>query len=186
MPFIIKVDCSPVNRSVRPKTTIGESTVNDQWYFAYGSNLSRDQKEQRTGPIRQERRARLDGYRLAFNKRESDGTGKANIVTHPGETVWGIVYRCSPDALREMDKHEGVPRHYVQQAVRVRVDSGEELDAVTYIAMDRFIDNSLAPSPEYLRTILCGAREHGLPDDYIRRVEASGNSRTAGDQQGSA
>jgi hypothetical protein len=61
--------------------------VSDQWYFAYGSNLSSEQKECRTGTIREARRARLDGYRIAFNKRGGDGTGKANIVLHPAGAV---------------------------------------------------------------------------------------------------
>jgi len=157
---------------------IKESKVNDQWYFAYGSNLSRAQMEDRTGPIREERRARLDGYRLAFNKRGSDSTAKANIEPSPGKTVWGIVYRCSPDALCDLDTYEGVAGgHYVRQAIRVRLDGGGELEAVTYVAGKAFIDNSLTPSPDYLRTILEGAREHDLPDDYIRSVASLGSQR---------
>jgi cation transport regulator ChaC len=157
--------------------------MSDQWYFAYGSNLSREQKVNRTGPIREERRARLDGYRLAFNKRGTDGTGKANIVPDEGGTVWGVVYRCSPSALNEMDRHEGVSGgHYVRKTVRVRADDGEELDAVTYVAGSAYIDNSLTPSSEYLQTILRGAREHALPDEYVRGVEALGRQGNAGDQ----
>jgi gamma-glutamylcyclotransferase (GGCT)/AIG2-like uncharacterized protein YtfP len=149
--------------------------VKDQWYFAYGSNLATDQKANRTGPIREAKRARLEGYRLAFNKQGSDGTGKANIVKEPGATVWGAVYRCSPDALREMDKHEGVASgHYTREAVRTCLDSGAELDAVAYVAGPGFINDSLGPSPIYLQTILRGAREHELPNDYICRVEALG------------
>lgn len=158
--------------------------MSDQWYFAYGSNLARDQKVNRTGPIREERRARLDGYRLAFNKRGTDGTGKANIVLHEGGTVWGVVYRCSPSALNAMDRYEGVPGgHYVRKTVRVRVDGGDELDAITYVAGNAFIDNSLTPNSEYLQTILRGAREHDLPDEYIRSVEALGNQSNAGNQR---
>jgi gamma-glutamylcyclotransferase len=150
--------------------------VNDRWYFAYGSNLSRGQMEQRTGHIREERRARLDGYRLAFNKRGSDGTGKANIVPDAGAAVWGVVYRCSPDALREMDKHEGVAGgHYVRHLIRVRLDGGDELDAVTYVAGQTFLDAPLTPSAKYLGTILQGARQHRLPNDYIRSIEALAN-----------
>jgi cation transport regulator ChaC len=150
--------------------------MSDQWYFAYGSNLARDRKEGRTGHIREERRARLDGYRIAFNKRGTDGTGKANIVADQTGTVWGVVYRCSPKALEEMDRYEGVPGgHYVRKMVRVRVDSGDELEAVTYVAGEAFIDDSLTPSPEYLQTILRGAREHALPYDYIHGLEALGN-----------
>lgn len=156
--------------------------MTDRWYFAYGSNLARDQKVNRTGHIREERRARLDGYRIAFNKRGNDGTGKANIVLDQGGIVWGAVYRCSPSALNDMDKHEGVSGgHYAQRTVRVRVDGGNALDAVTYVAGNKFIENSLIPSPEYLQTIFRGAREHKLPDEYIHSVEALGSQSDAGD-----
>jgi cation transport regulator ChaC len=150
--------------------------MSDPWYFAYGSNLARDRMEERTGRIREERRARLDGYRIAFNKRDTDGTGKANIIPDQTGTVWGVVYRCSPQALADMDRHEGVSGgHYHRQQICVRVDSGDELEAVTYVAGKAFIDDSLTPSPEYLQIILRGAREHGLPDDYIAGLEALGN-----------
>jgi hypothetical protein len=44
----------------------------DKWYFAYGSNLFIDQKEQRTGRIRQAVCCRLAEYRFAFNKRRGN------------------------------------------------------------------------------------------------------------------
>jgi cation transport regulator ChaC len=153
-----------------------ESDVSDQWYFAYGSNLARDQKVSRSGPIREKRRAQLNGYRIAFNKRGIDGTGKANIVPEPGVIVWGVVFRCTPNALREIDRFEGVSGgHYFRKMVRVRVDGGENLDAVTYLAGNTFIDDSLSPNPKYLQTVLQGAREHDLPEDYICAVEMMGN-----------
>lgn len=81
-----------------------------------------------------------------------------------------------------MDEHEGVSGgHYAQRTVRVRVDGGNALDAVTYVAGNKFIENLLTPSPEYLQTILRGAREHKLPDEYIHSVEALGSQSDAGD-----
>ncbi|MCX8037778.1 MAG: gamma-glutamylcyclotransferase [Candidatus Sumerlaeia bacterium] len=153
------------------------------WYFAYGSNLVRDRMGRRTGNILEAKRARLEGYRITFNKRGNDGTGKANIAPNPGDTVWGVVYRCPPGALDILDGYEGVAGgHYARQKVRLRLDGGDELDAVTYVAGNAFIANSLIPSPKYLQTILRGAREYDLPEDYIRRVEALGTQRSTGDQ----
>ncbi len=50
--------------------------MSDLSYFAYGSNLAKDQMKERTGPIREARRAWIDGYRVAFNKRGDDGLGR--------------------------------------------------------------------------------------------------------------
>lgn len=156
----------------------GGRNVSDRWYFAYGSNLSGEQKQNRTGPIREARRARLDGYRIAFNKRGNDGTGKANIVPDANRTVWGVVYRCSSDALDEMDRYEGVANgHYARKTVRVQTDAGDELDAITYVAGDSFVDDSCLPSKKYLETIIQGARQHGLPEDYIGEIERVAHQR---------
>lgn len=149
-----------------------ESAAGDQWYFAYGSNLYTDRKEERTGRIREAKPAHLDGYRFAFNKRGSDNTGKANIVPDSAGGVWGIIYRCSPSALDKMDRYEGVcTGDYQRRSVRVRLDCGDEVEAITYVAGDRFVDDSLEPSDEYGEMILRGARDHGLPDTYIKTIE---------------
>ena len=93
----------------------------DQRYFAYGSNLFVNQKETRTGRIRQAVRARLKGYRFAFNKRGSGGQIYANIVPDDTGEVWGVVYLCNPEAIRSMDQCEGVAGgHY--KCIRVAVE----------------------------------------------------------------
>lgn len=146
--------------------------MDDFWYFAYGSNLATDQMEQRTGEIREVRRAYLPGYRITFNKLGSDGTGKANIIPDDSHVVWGVVYLCSPEALSSMDDYEGVPGgHYERKIVQVQCDDGEVLETVTYIAGERYIQAPLSPSPDYLDRILRGAREHGLPEDFIQEIE---------------
>lgn len=73
-----------------------------------------------------------------------------------------------------MDEYEGVADgHYRRKSVRVRCDIGEELEAVTYVAGESFLDDSLVPTDDYLRTILQGARDHGLPQDYVREIESA-------------
>ncbi len=82
-----------------------------------------EQKTERTDTIREAHRARLKGYRLTFNKRGSDGTGKANIEEDPQGEVWGVVYRMSEEALKKMDRCEGAGSgHYRRQLVAVELD----------------------------------------------------------------
>lgn len=148
--------------------------IEDKWYFAYGSNLDTEQMAKRTGKIREARRAQLAGYRLLFNKRGSDGTGKANIAPDDTHVVWGIVYLCDERAFESLDQYEGVAGgHYYRKTVNVSCDSGEVLDAVAYIAGESFITSPLMPTPEYLQKIVNGAQSHGLPSEYIREVEQS-------------
>lgn len=140
----------------------------------------------RTGPIREARPARLDGYRLAFNKKGHDGTGKANIVQDLAGTVWGVVYLCTREDLDKMDCFEGVARgDYQRKIVHVRVDDGVELEAVTYVAGTAFVDDSLYPNCGYLQKILNGAREHKLPNDYILSINRLARQEEAGGQKSS-
>jgi gamma-glutamylcyclotransferase len=152
----------------------GKEKMNgDQWYFAYGSNLLVDQKEKRTGRIRQAVRSRLKGYRFAFNKRGGSGQIYANIAPDDTAEVWGIVYLCNPEAIRRMDQCEGVASgHYERIRVTVETDTGEKVDAITYVAGEDFICEPGKPSDQYLGTIISGARHHALPEEYVRTIEA--------------
>jgi len=154
--------------------------MTDAWYFAYGSNLSVDQKELRTGGIRQAIRSQLPGFRLAFNKRGSNGEVYANVLPEPGQVVWGVIYLCNRAILREMDRHEGVSGgHYERLAVQVVTEQGEQGEAVTYVAGDKFVCPEGIPSDNYLTRIVSGARQHRLPEDYIRQIERlAGRSQT--------
>lgn len=144
----------------------------DRWYFAYGSNLSVDQKELRTGRIRQAIRSRLLGYRFAFNKRGGKGQIYANIVPDADAEVWGVMYLCNPAAIREMDRFEGVAGgHYRRLAVQVRKDSGETVEAITYTAGADFVCDPGKPSDDYVRRIVSGAKHHDLPSEYMERIE---------------
>jgi gamma-glutamylcyclotransferase len=143
----------------------------DTWYFAYGSNLDPDRKERRTGPIRDARRARLPSHRFAFNKRSSDGTGKANVIPDVHSEVWGVVYRCSPEAMNELDLCEGSPKHYTSEPVIVFLDSGEKVDAVAYVARSERVQEGLRPTADYLQHILDGAHHHQLPLEHIKAIE---------------
>jgi len=144
----------------------------DRWYFAYGSNLCIDRKERRTGRIRSARPCRLEGYRLAFDKRDNKGTVFANIVADSSETVLGVVYLCCPVAIKELDRYEGVSGgHYEHHSVEVITHDGDRISALTYVAGADHVCEEGKPSAEYLGHIISGAIYHGLSQEYILNVE---------------
>ena len=151
----------------------------DTWYFAYGSNLSVDQKESRTGTIRRAISCRLSGYRFAFNKRGLDGTMRASIVEDESEEVWGVAFLCDEAAMANLDVFEGVAGgHYGRLAIEVISTPDEaRIDAVTYVAGEEFICPEGEPSREYLDRIIEGARKHGLPSDYVEQIELRARRR---------
>jgi gamma-glutamylcyclotransferase (GGCT)/AIG2-like uncharacterized protein YtfP len=132
-----------------------------------------DQKEERTGTIRQAIPCRLSGYRLAFNKRAPAGRAYANIVRDPSSEVWGVAYLCDPEAMQSMDRFEGVSDgHYERITVELATRAGESISAVAYVAGQDYLIDETAPLPNYLNRILSGARHHGLPEEYIARIES--------------
>jgi cation transport regulator ChaC len=146
------------------------------WYFAYGSNLCVGQMLRRTGPIGEGEDspcvARLPGYRLFFNMQGDDGSVYANIL-QPGDGVIGVLYRCSVTALACLDAYE---EGYDRRWVLVTLESGATREAMAYVARPECTSSGGRPSPEYLGRILRGARGHGLPEAYIRSIEAQARS----------
>lgn len=144
----------------------------DPWYFAYGSNLHHAQLLRRCGGLlstsdERPRIAHLPNYKLVFNMDGGDGQVYANIAT-PGAGVLGVIYRCGPAALAKLDVYE---TGYDRLDVTVTDEQGNSLPAIAYIAQPANVTTARQPNQRYLQTILTGAREHGLPEEYVRQVE---------------
>ena len=141
------------------------------WYFAYGSNMSRAQMRSRAGTILSEQPARLENYEIVFNKKARGGTATANIRPAPGRVVHGVLYQIPESALRSLDRFESAPEHYRRIEVTVTDSAGKKVPVQVYIATK--VEPGLRPAAHYLKTILDGAGEHGLPEEYIGAVKAA-------------
>ena len=139
-------------------------------YFAYGSNLDMDRLRRRIGGWQESKRATLRGYQLSFDSR-----GKADILDHIGERVWGAVYKVTEAQLDTLDDFEGV-----QSGIYKRVLVDVECDGETEpaIAYERAKKTSFhPPSDEYLNYILRGLRQHGYSEEIIRAVRAGARQK---------
>jgi gamma-glutamylcyclotransferase len=136
------------------------------YYFAYGSNMDTPQMQQRLEAVRIVGQARFKGYRLVFDKISKDRTGKANLLKDEQSEVWGVVYEMTDEQMRKLDSFE---RGYDRAKVEVELDNGKRLQVYTYISEKR--DPSLRPKTEYVNTIINGANKHGLPKEYIRKLQ---------------
>ena len=141
------------------------------WYFAYGSNMNRAQMLSRAGQILEEQPARLENYELVFDKKARGGSATANIHPAPGRTVHGVLYKIPEAAYRNLDRYEGAPEHYRRIEVQVTNGAGQRVAAQAYIATK--VEKGLRPAAHYLQGILDGAREHGLPAEYIDQIKAT-------------
>jgi hypothetical protein len=135
-------------------------------YFAYGSNLCSARLRSRVASARALGPARLPDRRLSMDKRGRDGSGKANLVPELGCEVWGVVYALGAEGWPTLDACEA---GYTRVAVEV-LTALESLRVQTYLAERLTLDP--VPFNWYKRLIVEGAREHGLPAEWVRLLES--------------
>jgi gamma-glutamylcyclotransferase len=145
-------------------------------YFAYGSNMWREQMRQRCPEHELIGAAVLKDHALCFPRFSTiRQCGVAGIVEQPGAEVWGVLYRLNTRDLATLDKREGYdpasPPHlnrYDRRTIRV-LRNGDTLDCLTYIARPE--PGTHIPSVEYMSAIITGAEEHGLPAEYVAALK---------------
>ena len=139
-------------------------------YFAFGSNMDADRLQDRVGHIDRTavRSARLEGFRLCFDKRSRTAGGAATVLPAPGCTVQGVLYDLTDAQLEQLDAIEFHPVHYLRTLTSVVVDGGER-SAWMYVGQPEFLVEGLRPTPEYLACLLRGAE--WLPPAYVAYLE---------------
>ena len=143
----------------------------DLMYFAYGSNMSSPRLQARI-PAQLHGRARLPRHRLAFHKVGQDGSGKCDVVAddRADAIVHGVLFRLDPEQKYILDRFEGLGRGYDEKTAEVITDTNERITALFYIATH--VDPLIQPYHWYKHHVLSGAREHGLPAGYIRKIDS--------------
>jgi gamma-glutamylcyclotransferase (GGCT)/AIG2-like uncharacterized protein YtfP len=144
-------------------------------YFAYGSNMDRDQMESRVPGALYIGAAKLPNYRLVFNKRSHDGSGKANIASaKPGDSeVWGAVFELSKEQITTLANIE--KGYFLRKDLSVVMSSGEKKHVALFCA-EPSETQTLAPSAEYLKKILSAAKSLSLPPDYQETLKVLAQS----------
>jgi gamma-glutamylcyclotransferase len=144
-------------------------------YFSYGSNMSTERirvanpSAQVVGP------ALLEDYFLDFNFYSKRWHGApATITADTSSQVFGVLWCLNLKHLASIDDQEGVPSK-IYRRFRVEVtplnEDGSKVSAFVYqLLAERCTSTGDAklPSKAYLEVILKGAREHKLPQFYIR------------------
>ncbi|MFL5269648.1 MAG: gamma-glutamylcyclotransferase family protein [Stellaceae bacterium] len=155
-------------------TRLHGRATDEVWYFAYGANMDDNAFRVRRGiQARECRIGHVKGYRLRFNLegRPKGKAAPANLHPDPGAKVWGVLYRITRRDLMRLDATEGVPgRGYRHIIVEVEDGQNRLASAITYMAQGKNIDGK--PSLRYITLLRDGARAHGLPETYIRFLEA--------------
>lgn len=116
--------------------------------------------------------ARLDSHRLKFHKKSKDESGKCDVeyTNNEMDVVFGVVFHIVDSEKSELDRHEGLNSGYKEKCVSVHTEDGRELKVFYYYATN--IDPNLNPYGWYKEHVIRGAREHGLPAEYISAISA--------------
>lgn len=140
------------------------------YYFAYGSNMNPARLTDRGITPLNIQAAVADNVRLLFNKAawRKPGVGYATIEPAPGETVEGILYDLTAEAIALLDGYEGYPKHYRRETLRVRLADNIPVEAIAYIAQPDKIEAGLKPTADYLSHLLAG--EACLSPAYMARL----------------
>jgi gamma-glutamylcyclotransferase len=109
----------------------------------------------------------LDGYRLWFNIPVGPGErGVATIAAAPGARLCGALYLLTTDDFARLDRTEGVHLElYRRVPVEVVTATGERIAAFAY--QSSAVIEGRKPSPRYMRLLLEGAEQHGLPAEWV-------------------
>ncbi|KAM7201951.1 hypothetical protein V8F20_004659 [Naviculisporaceae sp. PSN 640] len=161
--------------------------LKEKLYFAYGSNLWREQMALRCPNSKFLGIARLPKYRWMINER-----GYANIAPSeeddnedgvPKEqdhksNVWGSVYSLIPEDEARLDINEGVPYAYEKETKECEFWAAATSHRPENVLMLVYIDNQRntgvhEPRKEYIHRMNMGikdALEAGFPKRYVEEV----------------
>jgi gamma-glutamylcyclotransferase (GGCT)/AIG2-like uncharacterized protein YtfP len=123
----------------------------------------------------------VDDYELAFDVfSRGRRCAAADIVRKPGGKVWGVLYEIPEYLLargtaetrgrKSLDAIEGEGINYERREIGVRKRDGQVVTALTYTVRNPLPD--LKTDIDYVRYIIAGFRERGIPEAYIDKVKA--------------
>ncbi|XP_311500.5 gamma-glutamylcyclotransferase isoform X1 [Anopheles gambiae] len=160
------------------------------YYFAYGSNLLAKRIHIQNPTAVRKGFGYLKDYSLDFFHYAARWRGApATIVEQEGKKVWGAIWEIDNSNLADLDRQEGVHNSvYKPLTLPVVLPTGDTLDCRVYQlvrnpcclapdAEDRPYERQ--PSKTYMNIIVNGAKETGLPDDYVsllKRIKHNGNT----------
>lgn len=143
----------------------------DNFYIAYGSNLSSEQMEVRTPDAVIIGTGILENWRLLFRR-------YATIEKNKGYSVPVLIWKISEQDEKNLDRYEGYPKFYTKQTLKIDVITlnGEyfgKVSAMVYImtpdAIKRRMEEA-APSLHYYNILANGYKEFGFDKKILHEA----------------
>lgn len=130
-------------------------------YFAYGSNMWREQMDKRCPDHKFFGHGILKGYRWIISAR-----GYANVIQSEGDVVHGVVCRINEEDEASLDKAEGVHNgSYRKEILPIEIEK-TNYNCLVYI--DPVVTEG-EPREEYIGRINRAVADAELPTEYVDR-----------------
>ena len=134
-------------------------------YFAYGSNMDRNQMTDRCPNATMMGKGCLEDYSFGVDRK-----GYATVVKKTGETVEGVVWHLTAEDEKQLDYYEGVSKKcYSKEYINVEYNN-YEIPMLVYISNRESADTS--GNKDYMRKVIAAAKAFCLSDDYISKIES--------------
>ena len=131
------------------------------YYFGYGSNLSKEQMFVRCPDSIYLTSGSLSNYSWFINTR-----GYASIAPNPNDFVLGEIFTLSDKDIELLDIYESVAEGMYEKLIMSVEASGGFIDCIVYIATDKEIGQ---PQAEYIERINAGIKSANLPSEYVQK-----------------
>lgn len=137
-----------------------------RYYFAYGSNMTKERMASRCPGSLLAGRAQLLAHKFLINE-----SGVATVAPAPDCVTLGLLWTLTAADERTLDRYQGVPGGlYRKKVMAVEPhDSSEAVQALIYVASN---NRPGVPRPGYLEKIIPAACERGFPPEYVAELES--------------
>jgi hypothetical protein len=156
-----------------PEAIIFNGEPSKLYYFAYGSDMNKEQIHARCADPKAVAMAKLPNFQLAFYGHSPVWDGALEtVISASGQDVWGVMYELSLSDRDRLDvwhdaRMDGAGASFHCPA-RVTDQEGKDYTVLFY-KMD-FQGVPQIPSREYLDFIIQGAIDNDLPSSYIEKL----------------
>jgi ribonuclease J len=134
-------------------------------YFAYGTNMHPEQMKTRCPNATPLGGATLRGHKLFFTT-----DGLPSIAPQPNTTLYGVLWRITPEDEQALDIYESVQSGlYTKARLPIHFKDNPPRDALVYIAANKTKGDHA--DQEMLDEILAGAKWASLPGDYMNYLK---------------
>ena len=142
-------------------------------YFAYGSNMLTERLAARCPSTEPVGMAEARGYSVSYCLQSPDDSAKAGLLKVQNQSVWGVLFSLNRSESAVLDSFEGTPVLYARAEIEVFRPGASEPDlAVTYLPQPAHVAEGL-PFAWYRALCVGGARQHGLPETAIVRLDCA-------------